>query len=395
MRVGVLVLTEQGDVAVEQCIAQYLSPEALSDVTCEMCSLRQTLQYYTIESTRLSTPASNITNAHAPITTGHTNSGSFSALEHVVANTNGFEVDQSGPISANRKRKLKEAKRVESRLREMLEAGTVTHFGESTLPIPGPSTSNGTVNGNGNGGKSHEGEYTTVPIKWQTARTDSVREAAITRPPQSLRLHFIRSEYTPYGQLLKKNARVGIPLILDLTRFVANGVWEERNVMGMLNGAKLQSSTSTSKLANTNQGDASQQQTPPTPQTRVLYRLESVILHYGATHSSGHYTCIRRKPLPSTRNDDAHRPRPVSKSCPDDCGCDECKWFGQVREEGPDGENGGGGGGGGVVNGVAGKGWLMISDADVEEVGVEALMNARAAVFMVFYEKVGEYKGKK
>jgi ubiquitin carboxyl-terminal hydrolase 1 len=36
---------------------------------------------------------------------------------------------------------------------------------------------------------------------------------------------------------------------------------------------------------------------------------------------------------------------------------------------------------------------LRISDADVDEVGVEALIDARAAVFMVFYEKVGEYKG--
>jgi len=40
-----------------------------------------------------------------------------------------------------------------------------------------------------------------------------------------------------------------------------------------------------------------------------------------------------------------------------------------------------------------GKGWLRISDADVDEVGVEALVEARSAVFMVFYEKVGEYEG--
>jgi ubiquitin carboxyl-terminal hydrolase 1 len=31
----------------------------------------------------------------------------------------------------------------------------------------------------------------------------------------------------------------------------------------------------------------------------------------------------------------------------------------------------------------------------VDEVGVEALMDARAAVFMVFYEKVGEYQGER
>ena len=50
-------------------------------------------------------------------------------------------------------------------------------------------------------------------------------------------------------------------------------------------------------------------------------------------------------------------------------------YFGQVREAS-----------------VPGRGWLQISDADVEEVGEEALLDARAAVFMVFYERVGEYE---
>lgn len=320
---------------VEQCVAQYLAPELLSGVTCEMCSLRQTLHYYSLEGTRLSAPASTVSNGHAP--THHTKSGSFSALEHVLPNTNGIETE--GSMSASRKKKAKEAKRVEGRLREMLDSGTVTHFAETTVPASSAS----------GGGP--------VTVKWQTARTDSTREAAITRPPQSLRLHFIRSEYTPYGQLLKKNARVNFPLILDLTQFVANGVWEERNVLGMLNGASSSSAS--------------------TSQSRVLYRLESVILHYGYNHSSGHYICIRRKPRP-TPSDDAYRPVPISKSCPDGCGCDPCRWFGQVRGD----------------TEVAGKGWLRISDADVDEVGVEELMAARSAVFMVFYEKVGECEGK-
>jgi hypothetical protein len=67
----------------------------------------------------------------------------------------------------------------------------------------------------------------------------------------------------------------------------------------------------------------------------------------------------------------------VKKTCKDGCRCDSCSWFGQVREEKEE----------------RGKGWLRISDADVDEVGVEALVEARSAVFMVFYEKVGEYEG--
>jgi ubiquitin carboxyl-terminal hydrolase 1 len=35
---------------------------------------------------------------------------------------------------------------------------------------------------------------------------------------------------------------------------------------------------------------------------------------------------------------------------------------------------------------------LRISDEDVDEVGEEALVDARGQVFMLFYERVGEYK---
>jgi ubiquitin carboxyl-terminal hydrolase 1 len=295
-----------------------------------MCSLRQTHQHYAQDSERLSSPASSINGS----TTGSsTQSGSFSALEHVKPNTNGIE--SNTPMTSSRKKRAKETKRVENRLKEMLDSGTITHFAESSIPA--------SLNGGG-----------PLSVKWQTVRTDSIREAAITRPPQSLRLHFIRSEYTPYGQLLKKNARVNFPLILDLTRFVANGVWEERNIMSMISNDTSQS-----------------------PQPKVLYRLESAILHYGYNHSSGHYICIRRKPSPTNSEEGTHRPMPIKKSCQDGCRCDSCSWFGQVREEKEE----------------RGKGWLRISDADVDEVGIEALVEARAAVFMVFYEKVGEYEG--
>jgi hypothetical protein len=38
---------------------------------------------------------------------------------------------------------------------------------------------------------------------------------------------------------------------------------------------------------------------------------------------------------------------------------------------------------------------LRISDADVEEVGVEALVEARAQVSMLFYELVREYEDRR
>lgn len=376
--------------SLESCIAQYLAPEHLTDVTCEMCSLKRTLIHYSAEVERLSAPAKpgqSSRSAQASHTASA--SGSFAALDRLSSSDpppNPSAADHTEMSPARRKR-AKEAKKVLTRLGSMVQSGTVAHFGES-LP-PGPADS------------------TPLPIKWQTSRTPSVREGLVTRPPHVLRLHLIRSEYTPYGQLLKKTARVAFPVFLDMTPLVSTGVWDARK--GVL-GA-LQARTQAQNLdGQQEQGQAQEREEVPVPQKRVIYRLVSVILHYGYTHSSGHYVCIRRKPVPApttsspglsglangpeqlhtanpgsstainpsfNANARADVPSTCTKSCPDNCRCEDCLYFGQARE----------------LDTVPGKGWLRVSDADVEEVGVEALVEARAQVSMLFYELVGEYEG--
>lgn len=166
-------------------------------------------------------------------------------------------------------------------------------------------------------------------VKWEVVRTDCLRETAVTRAPKTLRFHFVRSEYTPYGQLLKKTARVGCPLMFDLGPHMARGVWEPKAAVGSV--AAALSSGATANGHGQGNGDIGE---PP----RALYRLQSAILHYGYAHSSGHFVAIRRKP--------------------------------------------------GAPMGVPGKGWLRISDADVDEVGADELASSGAAVFMLFYERV-------
>lgn len=283
-----------------------------------MCSLRQTLEFYRSEATRLSLPPNKAhLNGH---NSPNTPSGSFSVLENLPS------ANSSPAISDKRKKKAKDAKKIVQRLEEMLDSGAVTHYGEP-IPIPGKSD---------------------LGVKWQINNSESIRECILTRPPPTLRLHLDRTGYTPYGQLVKKSARVAFPVILDLTRFIARGVWEERTNLASL---------------------LSTPQPPSGP--RVLYRLESAILHYGYSTHSGHFICIRRKP---SDQGDHHGPNRVSKSCPDECRCEQCLYFGKVREE----------------PSVPGKGWLQVSDDDIEEVGQEALMDARSAVFMLFYERIGE-----
>ena len=297
------------------CIGQYLAPEMLSGVTCEMCSLKATLEFYQSEATRLSLPPNKAhLNGHS---TSSTVSGSFSVLENLP------NVDATSVISDKRKKKAKDARKIVDRLQRMVESNTVSYYGES-IPVPGQND---------------------LSVKWQKFNADTVRECILTRPPPTLRLHLDRSGYTAYGDLVKKSARVDFPMILDLTPFVTSGVWEERSNIASL----------THVLSG----------------QRILYRLESAIFHYGYSTHSGHFICIRRKPSQTTNG---HGPVKIRKSCPDKCQCQQCLFFGQVRNES-----------------VPGKGWLRVSDDEIEEVGEEELVGARAAVFMLFYERIEEY----
>lgn len=238
----------KGDATLDECISEYLAPEALEGVTCDMCTLRATAEKYAAKA------------ATQPV---------------------------SEAESAAGKKKRATVIRTAKRLAAMVDAG-----------VPALDTPN---------------------VKWETVRTDTIRETAVTRAPRTLRFLFVRSEYTPYGQLLKKTARIAYPLMFDMGPHMARGVWEPRpeslNVAGMIK-------------AGAGAG----------PAPRALYRLQSVILHYGYTHSSGHYVAIRRKPN--------------------------------------------------APLGVPGKGWLRISDADVDEVGADELAATRGQVFMLFYERV-------
>ncbi|RSH87343.1 hypothetical protein EHS25_003252 [Saitozyma podzolica] len=122
-----------GDVTVDACIAEYLAPEHLTGVTCEMCSLRQTLAQYHAEAERLSAPPGAVPNGSTP--THRTSSGSFAALEDLPTSDG-----PQGVMTPSRKKRARDARRVETRLKEILDSGVVTGFGDSTLP-PGPSSS--------------------------------------------------------------------------------------------------------------------------------------------------------------------------------------------------------------------------------------------------------------
>lgn len=163
-------------------------------------------------------------------------------------------------------------------------------------------------------------------VKVEPVRTSSVRHTSVARAPAALRFHFIRNGYTNDGRMFKKMGRVSFPLMFDLGPHMARGVVDERSTGSQSIAAMLAS------------GAAKPGGSAAGPPPRALYRLESAILHHGAHTSSGHYVTIRRKPN--------------------------------------------------APMGIPGKGWLHISDANVEEVGSEIFAASRPYVFMLFYEKV-------
>jgi ubiquitin carboxyl-terminal hydrolase 1 len=176
-------------------------------------------------------------------------------------------------------------------------------------------------------------------ITFDKVCTTSLRATSIARAPRVLRFHFVRSEYTPYGQLLKKTARVHFPPTLQLDAYMERGVLEPPNArvptVASLLGGKATAVAEAATSATIGAAAAAAAAAPA--RTRTLYRLHSAILHHGYTHSSGHFVALRRKP-----------------------------------DAPPN---------------IPGKGWLRISDADVEEVGIESLVDASAQVFMLFYER--------
>lgn len=189
------------------------------------------------------------------------------------------------------------------------------------------------------------------------------------QPPPILCLHLVRSEYTQYGQIVKKTSQIHFPLILDITTFTTSGSLHMDS-----NGPISRHNSPLSSPATEGWTVANGRAPPPSDTDSanpllVLYRLEALICHYGYTHSFGHFVAYRRKPGSAGAV-------PPRKSCPDYCTCPDCLHRGQVRTEG---------------TGPMGRGWLRISDADVEEVGEREVLNEMGSVVLLFYERVEEY----
>ncbi|KIJ57176.1 hypothetical protein M422DRAFT_23274 [Sphaerobolus stellatus SS14] len=313
-----LTVPRMASCRLEDCLTDYTRLELLNDCICRKCSMLATYERLKAESAKIA-----------------------DAISSAISEGG------SGSVSMSKKKKAKEAKKLEGRVKAALEEGRI------------------------------EEDLKDVKMEKVYSRC-STKQSMIARPPPVLALHLNRSIH--YGMSgVKNTCRVIFPELLDLTPFTTSGKLSTQPSLPISSPAPARRPSTP---------------TPSDPQTsssryapQVLYRLSSVVCHYG-THSFGHYVSYRRKPRPLSAGE--HRFDPPTLQCPLGCECDKCKVWGPIRdddvltkEQGDDLM-----GKGTEMPGYTQSRWLRISDDSVDEVGIERVLAENAGTFMLYYERL-------
>jgi ubiquitin carboxyl-terminal hydrolase 1 len=289
----------------EDCLQDYTRLELLTDCICRRCSMLATHQRLVQDYEKLK-----------------------------------VAVESEPNPSTSKKKRYKEAKRMEAKVKAALAEGRI--------------------------------EEDIKDLKMEKVFSKaSTKQAMIARPPPVLALHLNRSLH--YGSYAAKNTIVvQFPELLDLTPFTTSGK------LSVVPSAPMSTTPPVHPRSTT-----------PTPSTyatpRTMYRLASVVCHYGQ-HSFGHYICYRRKPRPLDNKSRWNPPRllsdpiaalqrasSISQGAVDYAGGEEAVW---AEDDLAD------------VGTGTGRGWLRISDDSVSEVGIESVLAQGSAAFMLYYERV-------
>ncbi|KAK0230219.1 hypothetical protein IW262DRAFT_385611 [Armillaria fumosa] len=284
----------------EDCLEEYTRLEVLRDCICRRCSMLSTHR-------RLMQEVETLAEATKP---------------------------ENKP-SASKKRRLKDVRKMEVRVKAALDEGRI------------------------------EDELKDIRME-KVFSSMSTKQAMIARPPPVLALHINRSvHYSHYAA--KNNIRVIFPEVLDLTPFTTSGNLSTVPTSSLSTPSILPPRSST-----------------PTPITyanlhsRTIYRLSAVVCHYGQ-HSFGHYVCFRRKPPNSSVQDRWKPPKIIIKDSPSTSVKREDDSGPPVNFEWEDADS--------LCSAGTGKGWLRISDDTVDECGIEGVLREGSGAFMLYYER--------
>ncbi|KAJ7739169.1 hypothetical protein B0H16DRAFT_66162 [Mycena metata] len=350
-----------GGASLSALLASYTVLEVLHDCPCRRCALRATARRLAEEVAKLESGSGSGGGGGEQmngmiVTNGHLGNGHHAddyddaGKEREHGKEKEYGKEQPTP---SRLRRLKAVRRMEARVRWALEAGRIEEEElegewEAVESGGGGMLRSGSGSGSG-GGDALKG----VRIE-RVAGGVCTRQSMLGRPPPILALHINRSVHTGL-RTVKNGARVAFPELLDLGPYTTGGV------------LNLDPTAALSGNGNTNGGDAfggrweggandTEKMEKGKGVEECLYRLSAVVCHYGQ-HAFGHYVCYRRAPVAVSSSttpfsaDSTHAPAPPTR-------------------EG------------------TGAGWLRISDARVDRVGVEAVLAEGSSVFMLYYERV-------
>jgi len=318
----------------EDCLEEYTRLEILKDCICRKCSILATYH-------RLQREMHTLEEATKP---------------------------EAKP-SSSKKRRLKEVKRMEARVKAAITQGRI----EDDLKdirlekVTSPAST-----------KQSMIARVRLPPSQKKSYHDT-KHPKIIKPPPILALHINRSVH--FGQYASKNTiKLIFPEVLDLTPYTTSGSL---------------STIPTSAISTP--PPAIPRSTTPTPKTsaggeRTIYRLSAVVCHYGQ-HSFGHYVAYRRKPRSEGGGERWAPPRIVDpikveemmmvagkiegKGDNDSLGLEMPEY---VFEDDP------------LINpsssrSGSGRGWLRISDDSVRECGIESVLQEGSGAFMLYYER--------
>ncbi|KAF8937793.1 hypothetical protein BGZ58_002154 [Dissophora ornata] len=272
-----LSLPSNHSCTIEDCLKQYINLESLHDVVCRKCSLQATLARicsdlkqldnhqplrHSIARRRLQQDLDSATGSSSDsyVESGESSSPNDSDDEQITANALRFST--KAERMALKSKLAQQRKVLESAIRSDVER-----------PLQDIKLS-------------------------KVVSRHCTKQVMMAKSPRVLCLHFIRSQYSNYGTVSKNSCQVNFPEYLDISPFCTTGVLltqpnfpmsiSEQDLERL--GSRISPKSQQSDHATSQQQQRQTQRLPGT-----LYRLQSIVVHYGG-HSYGHFIAYRRKP---------------------------------------------------------------------------------------------------
>ncbi|KAI8967424.1 hypothetical protein BDF20DRAFT_234404 [Mycotypha africana] len=286
----------------EECLSEFTEIEYLQDASCRRCSFETTIRQLSVQ---------------------------IEALQHELKRSNNLRKkskSESNISSSNKKKKelltqIVHIERIKEKIINRLKAGRIDEDDDG----------------------DQANDRIKLPLVKSISRM-STKQVMLAKPPKILCLHINRSAFHTTGAVYKNACRIIYPEYLDMSPFCTNGTLHTQPNIPI---STPSNDDNTTLIRSRRRGAGG----------NLIYRLMSVIVHYGS-HSFGHFVTYKR--------------RIYTKQCK----CHECHSTASYSA---------------MTNGEEWKCqnvWYRISDTKVDECSIDDVM--RANPYMLLYELIDE-----